>query len=225
MDRRQYHMYHLFDHYQQDSPDERRTITEWVNLIVVPAGYEPDDVVSALGPSTRKTSTEFEKAVVALFPLKHSSTYTPLDSALRVCDACDETSSSQCMCGAPYCSRDCLRKNWANHRSTCKMIYDNNFMGLSWRLNECEMRDRLTDSQFRDAMGVTSGVTDALRKAAATSCANCHKSDKKNKKCSACGFVHYCSKECQKSDWKKHKSLCKDSVAKLKEAESTTLIR
>lgn len=27
--------------------------------------------------------------------------------------------------------------------------------------------------------------------------------------CGACKAVHYCSRECQKSDWKKHKTICK----------------
>jgi hypothetical protein len=28
-------------------------------------------------------------------------------------------------------------------------------------------------------------------------------------KCAACGAVKYCSKECQKKDWKQHKKVCK----------------
>jgi len=220
MDRRSNHLYQLLDLYK-NSPD-KHTVSEWVNLTIAPAGYEPDDVVAALGASTRMTSIEFEQAVIALFPLEHSSAYTPLDNSMRVCDACDKMSTSQCMCGAAYCSRECLRKNWANHRSTCKMICNNNFMGLSWMLNECEMRERLTDSQFRDAEGASSSASsEPLRKAGGTSCAHCHKSDKKNKKCSGCGFVHYCSKECQRSDWKKHKALCKSNSARLKEAENS----
>ena len=29
------------------------------------------------------------------------------------------------------------------------------------------------------------------------------------KKCSGCKLVYYCSEECQKADWKKHKHICK----------------
>ena len=37
-------------------------------------------------------------------------------------------------------------------------------------------------------------------------CARC--GDRGNSKCSICKKVHYCSKECQKKDWKTHKSVC-----------------
>merc|ERR1712098_572326 len=43
-------------------------------------------------------------------------------------------------------------------------------------------------------------------------CANCgvlEKSEKQFKKCSRCGFVFYCSKACQRNDWKNHKQICK----------------
>merc|ERR1712098_202852 len=43
-------------------------------------------------------------------------------------------------------------------------------------------------------------------------CANCgvlEKSEKQFQKCSRCGFVFYCSKACQKSDWQNHKQICK----------------
>jgi len=44
-------------------------------------------------------------------------------------------------------------------------------------------------------------------------CANCgvlEKSEKQFQKCSRCGFVFYCSKACQKSDWSNHKKICKE---------------
>jgi len=40
-------------------------------------------------------------------------------------------------------------------------------------------------------------------------CQYCFKSDDKLSKCSSCNVVHYCSKECQKGDWKTHKEYCK----------------
>lgn len=39
-------------------------------------------------------------------------------------------------------------------------------------------------------------------------CHICKKTDVKLLKCGACGIVQYCSKECQKSDWKDHKVTC-----------------
>ena len=40
------------------------------------------------------------------------------------------------------------------------------------------------------------------------SCAVCDKSDLPLKKCSQCSSVFYCSVDCQKADWKSHKSNC-----------------
>jgi hypothetical protein len=40
-------------------------------------------------------------------------------------------------------------------------------------------------------------------------CAFCGKKDGSFMKCSRCKAANYCSKECQKGDWKKHKGACK----------------
>jgi len=46
------------------------------------------------------------------------------------------------------------------------------------------------------------------------SCNNCHKeeSNDKFKVCGDCLKVKYCSKECQKKDWIKHKNNCKGNL-------------
>ncbi|KAJ7613144.1 hypothetical protein FB45DRAFT_273158 [Roridomyces roridus] len=36
-------------------------------------------------------------------------------------------------------------------------------------------------------------------------------------KCAGCGVVNYCSRECQKSDWKEHKGLCKMQVMNIQD--------
>jgi hypothetical protein len=40
-------------------------------------------------------------------------------------------------------------------------------------------------------------------------CYTCKKVQKDYKRCSACGFARYCSKECQVKDWPEHKHICK----------------
>nr|QBK94012.1 MAG: MYND finger protein [Pithovirus LCPAC406] len=40
-------------------------------------------------------------------------------------------------------------------------------------------------------------------------CFTCFRTDKKVRRCGICRTVAYCSKECQKEDWKKHKKICK----------------
>ena len=54
-------------------------------------------------------------------------------------------------------------------------------------------------------------------------CANCKKFGLKFKKCSACQSVYYCSRECQRSDWKKHKKVCKKAKTKRKRPFLPTL--
>lgn len=39
-------------------------------------------------------------------------------------------------------------------------------------------------------------------------CMKCGFSDRIVRRCTGCSFVRYCSKECQRADWKNHKELC-----------------
>jgi hypothetical protein len=45
-------------------------------------------------------------------------------------------------------------------------------------------------------------------------CENCLKDDCKNK-CGSCKSVYYCSTECQKKNWEKHKLICKKKTSEL----------
>jgi len=47
-----------------------------------------------------------------------------------------------------------------------------------------------------------------LKNAPLSSCGNCKGADDKLSKCAGCAGVAYCSKECQKADWKRHKAEC-----------------
>ena len=49
-------------------------------------------------------------------------------------------------------------------------------------------------------------------KKAARVCEKCGKEAEKMKKCSACRLARYCSEECQREDWKKHKGSCKKTA-------------
>lgn len=39
-------------------------------------------------------------------------------------------------------------------------------------------------------------------------CQTCKKKDIKLSRCASCGLVKYCSKECQRANWKEHKDIC-----------------
>ena len=64
-------------------------------------------------------------------------------------------------------------------------------------------------------------IRDSIDKATSSyrrcyTCYTCGKDeDCSLKKCSACKYVSYCSVECQRKDWKKHKSVCKAKKALL----------
>lgn len=60
----------------------------------------------------------------------------------------------------------------------------------------------------------------------ARECNYCHKKESekdgkeiKLKRCSRCKKVYYCSKECQKEDWKTHKKECDKVIAEIREKE------
>ena len=42
-------------------------------------------------------------------------------------------------------------------------------------------------------------------------CTFCKKQKESMKKCSRCKLNRYCSRECQKNDWKEHKTICKEN--------------
>jgi hypothetical protein len=46
-------------------------------------------------------------------------------------------------------------------------------------------------------------------------CFTCKKDNSELKKCSNCLSISYCSKECQRNDWKRHKLECEDKKKEL----------
>jgi hypothetical protein len=45
-------------------------------------------------------------------------------------------------------------------------------------------------------------------------CGKCGREAEKMQKCSVCKLVRYCSRECQRQDWKEHKKSCKKAAAR-----------
>ncbi|KLO12414.1 hypothetical protein SCHPADRAFT_890810 [Schizopora paradoxa] len=87
---------------------------------------------------------------------------------------------------------------------------------------------KMRDSGLKDAWlyftghaferAVLKGVYDIkFRKEDKLSCGSCHvrMNEQALKKCSGCKFILYCSRECQKKDWKDHKQRCKSLARNL----------
>ena len=57
-----------------------------------------------------------------------------------------------------------------------------------------------------------------------STCGKCNKIGQGFPKCSACKSISYCSRECQKLDWKWHKIVCKEA-RKRKNAKKSALFK
>ncbi|KAF9476535.1 hypothetical protein BDN70DRAFT_995593 [Pholiota conissans] len=60
------------------------------------------------------------------------------------------------------------------------------------------------------AAGPTSGEIKDVRQQIGVACTNCYKPGQDFKRCERCKTSYYCSRECQKSHWPKHKTFCKE---------------
>ena len=94
-------------------------------------------------------------------------------------------------CGkVKYCSRECQRKHWKIHKLECKKPSS----------NSKPINNKMADSESTSP-GI--GLHDR------DCCSSCGRKSVKLKKCGACSKAWYCSQECQRSDWKEHKKVCK----------------
>ncbi len=57
-------------------------------------------------------------------------------------------------------------------------------------------------------MNYTIADMENIKLSDAQPCKICNTTEKETKKCGNCEMVSYCSRKCQKKDWKKHKAVC-----------------
>ena len=77
-----------------------------------------------------------------------------------------------------------------------------------------EGRRRTNTATFIHGEGlmVSAGRVDRRR------CANCDQTfDRALRACARCKVVYYCSRECQRADWRSHKNVCRDPMDSLRQ--------
>ncbi|GAB1605295.1 hypothetical protein Ahia01_000811300, partial [Argonauta hians] len=126
-----------------------------------------------------KTSCQSDKPKDGTHPNKeapgaHCAVCQKSDVELKKCTQCSKIW---------YCSKKCQRADWKNHKTSCQS-------------------DKPKDE------------TNPNKEASGAHCARCQISDVELKKCTQCSKIWYCSKKCQRADWKNHKTSCQSDKPK-----------
>ena len=95
-----------------------------------------------------------------------------------------------------------LEKRYANHYAEIALAQKDTF------LSEAEQGTWQTEaaSQLLETLD-SEAVRSLLKEPNATSCGYCHQPEA-SQRCSRCKRVRYCSRDCQSSDWPRHRSRC-----------------
>eukprot|EP00670_Eutreptiella_braarudii_P003691 CAMPEP_0174289234 /NCGR_PEP_ID=MMETSP0809-20121228/24217_1 /TAXON_ID=73025 ORGANISM="Eutreptiella gymnastica-like, Strain CCMP1594" /NCGR_SAMPLE_ID=MMETSP0809 /ASSEMBLY_ACC=CAM_ASM_000658 /LENGTH=264 /DNA_ID=CAMNT_0015387065 /DNA_START=62 /DNA_END=856 /DNA_ORIENTATION=+ len=204
LDARWAHMLHLKDE-EEDSPAQ--PAVHWSERILKQSGWVLQDHLLASFGDGNITAEEFvsqcARSVGSGMDLAPEYT-KPTETIRRRCGFCKAKCISECMCGEPYCSRDCQRKDWKEHRRLCETVFDNN--QLAWPLTQIEFA-KIHNADMARALG--QGPTSRAEcRIEDNTCAKCGTRLTKAKRCAKCKAVCYCSKECQTLHWKLHKKRC-----------------
>ena len=207
-------MAHLFHLQTREDPDARRPAAHWIARFVAPAGWVLDaGVVAGFGPGPFKPGDFSLRCVESLGAgLELAPDYDPPgpeDAFPRRCGDCQTPCVSQCMCGEPYCSRACQRRDFVHHRRICETVFDQNT--FAWPVSQIEFT-RIHHVAVDPAKGFGGPTAQASR------CGHCGAVPAQPLRCTGCRAVTYCTRECQKGDWKRHKTRCA-ALAKAKALE------
>ena len=209
MKSRRAHLMHLA---MQEDPDVLQPATHWIERIVTPAGWVLDDtVVASFGPGPFSADEFIQWCMNCLgagFDLLWSESLddTPLQKAFRRhCRTCGHKCLSECMCGELYCSRECQRRDFRNHRELCEAMCRD--YGLAWGITHLEFQ-KIHRGGFDTARATGFEYTTRAECSARDhKCSQCGGA-LAPLRCSKCMAAYYCSKECQKQARKVPKKRC-----------------
>ena len=100
----------------------------------------------------------------------------------RTCGACNTEVDEKSCCSRClqrwYCCRECQKADWSHHKA------------------ECFTREERSQRKL------------IVKQTTVKECIICNKTDVKLRSCASCRSARYCSSECQKKDWSKHRVIC-----------------
>ena len=149
------HFNHLADMHAKNHGAVVKPASEWATIICGPSCWDPRHLGT---DSTPCTAEEFRSRMMCEvfqrygfnFIRRYEPPQTPIPA---FCDECGKECTSECgSCGEIYCSRECMKKDWPHHKSTCETIYENQGY-IAPIITQMEMKETLSKDDLLRAVG------------------------------------------------------------------------
>ena len=121
--------------------------------------------------SSKHRNIESASTDSCVYDSNHCNSCGKMDSNLKKCGACGR---------AWYCSQECQRKDWKEHKKVCKTLKETVPASSSLATHSDDIK---------------------------TNCGGCKKESSSLRPC-PCHKIAYCSTSCQRMDWTRHKADC-----------------
>ena len=159
-----------------------------------------------------------------------------IQAAKHQCTFCKERlvssrKNTNCTCvGIQYCSMDCQSKHWPEHLKTCEGVkaakddqksakpecsfchQSHSCMKKCTRCGQVQYCDRDCQRNHWPEHKKVCIESQTTSGKLPTPCSYCNKSPLHLRKCTWCGKVQYCNRDCQAKDWPEHKKVCTDAM-------------
>ena len=150
----------------------------------------------------------------------------PLNLTQNVCCICYKEAAKRCSkCKVQfYCSTECQQSDWKNHKTLCNELNQTS-LNLAQdicsvclkegakRCSRCKVQfycsKECQQKDWKNHKNVCNELHQRSVGLAQDICSVCSKEG--TKKCNKCEVKFYYSRECQKKDWKNHRTICEDT--------------